>query len=185
MKNTASRTNEGFLDRKNYKLRRPPGCRLNCNLGNALKHHYVCYLIRYCRKWGWRHFWLDNFTRPVDDERGQVFGPEAFKWKFDPETFRMCDGRTLKEWESENRYRLTRREQLIQEELKKLMLVPSGRTQQEQARLLEKEIKWHPHGQDSSKPFAPKPPLTMTTLRMMALIRVVEKLFSVPKRPNG
>jgi hypothetical protein len=181
MKNPTSRKNEGFVNRKNYKLTRPPGCRLNCNLRNAFKHHYLYYLIRYCRKWGWRHFWRDNFTRQVEDKRGQVFGPEAFKWKFDPETFRMHDGRTLKEWESG----MSRREQLIQAELKRLMWVPPGRTQQEHARLLRKEIKWHPHGQDRSKPFLPKPPLSMTTLRMMALIRIVEKLLSAPKAPNG
>jgi hypothetical protein len=36
-------------------------------------------------------------------------------------------------------------------------------------------------GQDSSKPFAPKPPLTMKTLRMLALIRVVDKLLAAAK----
>jgi hypothetical protein len=110
-------------------------------------------------------------------------GPEAFKWKFDPETFRRLDGRTLKEWESERPTSL--REQLIQAELQRLMRVPPGRTQEQHRKLLEAEIKWHPHGQDSSKPFLPKPPLSMTILRMMALMRVVEKLLSVPKTPNG
>jgi hypothetical protein len=32
-------------------------------------------------------------ARQVEDERGQVLGPDAFKWKFDPETSRMRDGR--------------------------------------------------------------------------------------------
>jgi len=36
-------------------------------------------------------------------------------------------------------------------------------------------------GQDSSKPFVPKPPLTMKTLRMLALIRVVDKLLAAAK----
>jgi hypothetical protein len=162
------------------KLTRPPGCRLNCNLRTAIRHHYVCYLIRYCRKWGWRHFWRDNFTRPVEDERGQVFGPEAFKWKFDPETFRMRDGRTLKEWESE----MSRREQLIQAKLKRLMWVPPGRTQQEHRQYLESLITWHPEGPDRSRPLAPKPPLTMQTLRMLALTRVMDELLSGPKTPT-
>jgi hypothetical protein len=128
-------------------------------------------------------FLAGHFTRHVEDKRGEVLGPEAFKWKFDPETFRMLDGRTLKEWESERPTSL--REQLIQAELQRLMRVPPGRTQEQHRKLLEAEIKWHPHGQDSSKPFLPKPPLSMTTLRMMALIRVVEKLISAPKTPNG
>jgi hypothetical protein len=42
---------DGQIRRKNYKLTRPPGCRLNCSLRNPVKHHYACYMIRYCRKW--------------------------------------------------------------------------------------------------------------------------------------
>jgi hypothetical protein len=40
-------------------------------------------------------------------------------------------------------------------------------------------------GQDSSKPFAPKPPLTMKTLRMLALIRVVDKLLAAANRKRA
>jgi hypothetical protein len=45
------------------------------------------------------------------------------------------------------------------------------------------EIKWHPTGPDSSKPFPPKPPLNKQTLAMLGLIRLVEKhLFTVTKQ---
>jgi hypothetical protein len=80
---------------------------------------------------------------------------------------------------------VTHREKLIQAELKRLMWVPPGRTQQEHARLLRAEIKWHPEGPDSQYPLQEKPPLTMKTLRMLALTRVVDKLLSGPKTPNG
>jgi hypothetical protein len=139
-------------------------------------------MIRYCRKWGWRDFWRDNFTRQIEDERGQVFGPEAFKWKFDPETFRMRDGRTLREWESGKL--MSRREQLIQEELQQLMRVPAWRTQKQHRTYLESLITWHPHGQDSQYPLQPKPPLTITTLRMLALTRVIDELLSGPRTPT-
>ena len=76
---------------------------------------------------------------------------------------------------------MSRREQLIQEELKRLIHVPPGQSQQEHRKYLECLITWHPHGQDSSTPLSPKPPLTMKTLRMLALIRVVDKLISPTK----
>jgi hypothetical protein len=61
------------------------------------------------------------------------------------------------------------------------MHVPPGQSQQEHRKYLECLITWHPHGQDSSTPLSPKPPLTMKTLRMLALIRVVDELISPTK----
>ena len=38
------------------------GCgRMNCSLWAAIKRGYVKQMVRYCRSWGWRYFWLDTF----------------------------------------------------------------------------------------------------------------------------
>ena len=52
---------------------------------------------------------------------------------------------------------------------------PGGLSQKQMREKLLREIKWHPTGQDSSKPFPPKPPLNKQVLAMIGLIRLVEK----------
>lgn len=35
--------------------------RMNCNLFRAIRYGYLWNMLRYCRAWGWRYFWLDTF----------------------------------------------------------------------------------------------------------------------------
>ena len=77
--------------------------------------------------------------------------------------------------------KMSRREQLIQEELRKLMWVPPGRTQEQHRTWLQAQVKWLPQGQDTQVPPSPKPPMNIQALRMLAFIRVVEKLISSAK----
>lgn len=77
--------------------------------------------------------------------------------------------------------KMSRREQLIQEELRKLMWVPPGRTQEQHQTWLQAQVKWLPQGQDTQFPPSPKPPMNIQALRMLAFIRVVEKLISSAK----
>jgi hypothetical protein len=75
----------------------------------------------------------------------------------------------LKEWD---------RDKLVREVCQN----PGGLSQQQMREMLLREIKWHPTGQDSSKPFPAKPPLNRQTLAMLGLIRIVEKhLFPLTK----
>ena len=36
---------------------------LNCDLLHAIRVGYVMEMIRYCNRWGWKHFWVDTFKR--------------------------------------------------------------------------------------------------------------------------
>ena len=76
---------------------------------------------------------------------------------------------------------MSRREQLIQEELRKLMWVPPGRTEEQHRTWLKAQVKWLPQAQDTQFPPSPKPPMNIQALRMLAFIRVVEKLISSAK----
>ena len=77
--------------------------------------------------------------------------------------------------------KMSRREQLIQEELRKLMWVPPGRTEEQHRTWLKAQVKWLPQAQDTQFPPSPKPPMNIQALRMLAFIRVVEKLISSAK----
>jgi len=77
--------------------------------------------------------------------------------------------------------KMSRRVQLIQEELRKLMWVPPGRTEEQHRTWLKAQVKWLPQAQDTQFPPSPKPPMNIQALRMLAFIRVVEKLISSAK----
>jgi hypothetical protein len=62
---------------------------------------------------------------------------------------------------------------------------PDGLSQEQMREKLLAEIKWHPTGQDSSKPFAPKPPLNRQTLAMIGLIRLVDKHLFKGRSPRA
>ena len=42
-------------------LDNPIGTRMDCSLWRSIRRGYFWKMIRYCRHWGWRYFWLDSF----------------------------------------------------------------------------------------------------------------------------